>query len=202
MIISFSGNHGTGKSTHSNLTAEFLRRSGFGVKVVHIVDLSLIESVKQMFGKRMNRGEVAGMQKEYSSLFSALGRMFLYKIDLLVFFLYLLYHRIFFRRTVLIFDRYFYDKLANFDLRSLFFRAYSICYLFFVPKPDVAFYLDADAGTAYDRKKEYGFGFYEGREMAYSFLRKRVGFSVIGSDGVERTQKEIEKILSRTLFLN
>src|SRR6266550_4420654 len=56
---------------------------------------------------------------------------------------------------VIVFDRYIYDQLATLPLEYAAARAYARWVLSFVPKPDVAYLLDAEPEVARERKPEY-----------------------------------------------
>jgi thymidylate kinase len=56
---------------------------------------------------------------------------------------------------VVILDRYIYDELSNLNLRNPLSRAFVKFVHGFVPRPDVAYLLDADPVAAYARKPEY-----------------------------------------------
>jgi len=202
MLITFSGNHGSGKSTHAGLTLKFFKSSRANVKLIHIVDLSFLELVKRAFGNKTDRfgsnkdsdeSKSRSMDNEkpmeYSGWIYSAVRMLLYKIDLAFFYVFLIFNR----NKTIVCDRYLYDKVANFDLSKPFFRIYAKLYLFFVPKPDIAFYLDAE--NVYERKKEYRMEFYIEREESYKWLISRKVFSAVKSEGIEKTQKCIERII-------
>ena len=76
---------------------------------------------------------------------------------------------------VVIFDRYIYDELANLPLQTRAVRAYIRLLLKFVPKPDVAYVLDADPFQARARKPEYPIEFLHVNRDSYRVLSDLVG---------------------------
>ena len=56
---------------------------------------------------------------------------------------------------VIIFDRYIYDELANLPLNRWIARVFVRLVSALVPKPDVAYVIDADPAAAFARKPEY-----------------------------------------------
>ena len=86
------------------------------------------------------------------------------------------------RTNVLLFDRYIYDELANLPLERLAVRAYVRFVLFFAPRPDRAYVLDADPVEARRRKPEYPLEFLFRNRQAYLDLAKMAGLTVIPID--------------------
>jgi thymidylate kinase len=68
---------------------------------------------------------------------------------------------------VVIFDRYIYDELANLPMKWWLARLYIRLVLSFVPKPDVAYVIDADPDAAFARKPEYPLEFLRRNREAY-----------------------------------
>src|SRR5438477_9180442 len=73
-------------------------------------------------------------------------------------------------RACIIFDRYIYDELANLPLDNPLTRAYVRFVDAFVPRPDVAFLLDADPVAANARKPEYPVDFMRENRARYFAL--------------------------------
>ena len=67
----------------------------------------------------------------------------------------------------LIFDRYIYDEWANLPLKDPTVRLYVRALLRFIPRPDVALFLDADPEAATIRKPEYPLEFVRRNRDAY-----------------------------------
>jgi thymidylate kinase len=68
---------------------------------------------------------------------------------------------------VVILDRYIYDELSNLNLENPLSRAFVKFVHGFVPRPDVAYLLDADPVAAYARKPEYPVEFMKKCRRAY-----------------------------------
>jgi thymidylate kinase len=80
---------------------------------------------------------------------------------------------------VVIFDRYIYDELANLPLQIRAVRAYIRLLLKLVPKPDVAYVLDADPLQARARKPEYPVEFLRDNRESYRALSDLVGGMIL-----------------------
>jgi len=138
-------------------------------------------------------------QKEYGNFLYLLIRCFLFLIDLLIFLIYSLPYRLS-RKKILLCDRYFYDKFANFDLTNVFFRAYWNVYKIFIPDPDIKFFLLIKAEEVFRRKPEYKLGFFIKLERSYSIINKKLkNIHIVKSKGIAKTQKIIETILNKHL---
>jgi len=68
---------------------------------------------------------------------------------------------------IVILDRYIYDELSNLNLGNPLSRAFVKFVHGFVPRPDVAYLLDADPVAAYARKPEYPVEFMKICRRAY-----------------------------------
>jgi thymidylate kinase len=76
---------------------------------------------------------------------------------------------------VVILDRYIYDELSNLNLKNPLSRAFVKFVHGFVPRPDVAYLLDADPEAAYARKPEYPVEFMKKCRRAYFDLAAILG---------------------------
>ena len=68
---------------------------------------------------------------------------------------------------IVILDRYIYDELSNLNLQNPLSRAFVKFVHGFVPRPDIAYLLDADPVAAYARKPEYPVDFMKKCRRAY-----------------------------------
>ena len=101
---------------------------------------------------------------------------------------------------VVIFDRYIYDELANLPLNYWMARLFIRFVLAFVPKPDVAYILDADPVAAFARKPEYPPEFLRRNREAYLTLSRLTGdITVIEPLSVEAAAVRIREAWLRTL---
>jgi thymidylate kinase len=76
---------------------------------------------------------------------------------------------------VIIMDRYIYDEFANLPLSNSFSRAFVRFANSLVPRPDVAFVLDADPVLAVERKPEYPLAFMSECRESYIALAQVLG---------------------------
>lgn len=76
---------------------------------------------------------------------------------------------------VIILDRYIYDELANLNLHNPVSRGFIKMVRRFVPRPDVAYLLDADPAAAHERKPEYPVEFMKSCRRAYFDLAVLLG---------------------------
>jgi thymidylate kinase len=96
---------------------------------------------------------------------------------------------------VLIIDRYIYDELANLPLANPLTRIYVRLVAALVPRPDVAFLLDADPEAALARKPEYPVDFMHKCRAAYKELARLLGNITIipPLDLAEAKQRVVEE---------
>ena len=92
---------------------------------------------------------------------------------------------------VLILDRYFYDGLANLPLRKALVLRYVRLLLRIIPRPDIAFLLDADPKVAISRKPEYPLNFVRRNREAYLKVGAIADMMVLPPRAVEETAKTI-----------
>jgi hypothetical protein len=79
----------------------------------------------------------------------------------------------------IVFDRYIYDELANLPSQYRVIRVYVRLLLMFIPKPDLAFLLDAEPEAATLRKPEYPLEFVRHNRDAYLRLGRVVSMTVV-----------------------
>lgn len=95
---------------------------------------------------------------------------------------------------VVIFDRYIYDELANLPLKSWATRVFIRCIQTFTPKPDVAYFIDADPAAAFARKPEYPLEFLRSNRQAYLTLSQFMGnISVVEPLSVEAMSMKVRE---------
>lgn len=96
---------------------------------------------------------------------------------------------------VIIFDRYIYDQLATLPLERAAVRTYARWVLSFVPKPDVAYLLDAEPEVARKRKPEYPVDFLHKYRNSYLRLRDIADLAVIEPQSQADSQAAIVRRL-------
>src|SRR6266853_1583286 len=152
-VISFSGLDGAGKSTQIENLRQSLESAGFRTRLLTFWD-DVVVGVKYREGfvhkvYKSERGigppgkPVARRDKNVRGWHLTLARHFLYLLDAI--------HlgRVVARAKksgvdVVILDRYIYDELSNLNLSNPLSRAFVKFVHGFVPRPDIAYLLDAD----------------------------------------------------------
>ncbi|HKR97528.1 MAG TPA: thymidylate kinase [Candidatus Angelobacter sp.] len=176
LLISFSGVDGSGKSTQIENLCSALRAAGLKTTLLAFWD-NVVVGVKYREGfvhkvYKSERGigapgkPVNRRDKNMRGWHLTLARHFLYLLDALNL------RRVVARAKksgvdVVILDRYIYDELSNLNLGNSFSRAFVKLVHGFVPRPDVAYLLDADPVAAYARKPEYPVEFMKKCRRAY-----------------------------------
>ena len=80
---------------------------------------------------------------------------------------------------VIIMDRYIYDELANLPLTNFLSRIFVRVVDAFVPRPDIAYLLDADPVEACQRKPEYPIDFLRLSRRSYHRLAQMLGHMTV-----------------------
>jgi thymidylate kinase len=94
----------------------------------------------------------------------------------------------------LIFDRYIYDELANLPLDTRLARFFVAVVLKLVPRPDLAFVVDADPVAAFARKPEYPLEFLHRNRQAYLALSAFSGtITILEPDSAEAVKQKIRQ---------
>jgi thymidylate kinase len=98
-----------------------------------------------------------------------------------------------------ILDRYLYDELANLNLKKSANRAYVRTLLKLVPRPDVAFLLDADPAQARARKPEYPVEFVQSNRASYLVLAALArNIEIVEPLSVQQVRELIRRKMSAT----
>jgi thymidylate kinase len=203
-IISFSGIDGAGKSTQIAALKSHLVEHGLQSETYtfwdDIVALpGLRERLShQAFGGDQGVGSpenpIDRRDKNVTAGYLTIARMFLYFLDAIR--LRLMLSRI--RASIpgngkfIIFDRYLYDELANLPLHRKLIRSYVQSLFTIVPKPDIAFVIDADPQVARLRKPEYPVEFLRKNRRAYLELNQLLGvMTVLPPQTAEATTRKM-----------
>jgi thymidylate kinase len=202
LLISFSGLDGSGKSTQiANLT-DFARQRGLSTTLLAFWDDVVVLSsyregfVHKVYGSERGIGApdkpVNRRDKNVRKWYLSLARHALYLLDAL----HLVRVIARARRSgidVIIMDRYIYDELANLPLANPLTRAFVRLVAVLVPRPDVAYILDADPEAARARKPEYPVDFMRLCRSAYLRLAQMLGHvSVIPPLPLEDAKRAVE----------
>jgi thymidylate kinase len=185
LLISFSGMDGSGKTTQITGLLEALGSAGVKTTLLAFWDNVVVAAkyregfVHQVFksergigapGKPVNRRD-----KNVRGWHLSLARHFLYLLDAIHLCLVVARER---RRRgvqVIVFDRYIYDELVNLNMRNPLSRVFVKFVHRLVPRPGVAYLLDADPAAAYARKPEYPVAFMRHCRQAYFDLGAQLG---------------------------
>src|SRR5579871_1654784 len=176
LLISFSGVDGSGKSTQIESLQSALHNAGLKTTLLAFWD-NVVVGVKyrEGFVHRVYKSErgigapgkpVNRRDKNMRGWHLTAARHFLYLLDACNL------RRVVARERksgadVIILDRYIYDELSNLNLSNPLSRSFIKMVHNFVPRPDIAYLLDADPVAAYARKPEYPVDFMKKCRRAY-----------------------------------
>jgi len=183
LLISFSGLDGSGKSTQiANLRAA-LERLGYRTRVLAFWDNVVVGTrwreafVHKAFGSERGVGApgkpVERRDKNVRKPYLTVARHMLYLLDAIHLAWVVTRNRG--GADALIFDRYLYDELANLPLRNRFTRWFIQAVTAVIPRPELAFLLDADVEAARARKPEYPVEFMRECREQYFELAAQLG---------------------------
>jgi thymidylate kinase len=176
LLISFSGVDGSGKSTQIENLCSALHAAGMKTTLLAFWD-NVVVGVKYREGfvhkvYKSERGigapgkPVNRRDKNMRGGHLTFARHFLYLLDAINL------RRVVARARrsgvdVVVLDRYIYDELSNLNSGNRLSRAFIRLVHAFVPRPDIAYLLDADPVAAYARKPEYPVEFMKKCRRAY-----------------------------------
>jgi thymidylate kinase len=209
IIVSFSGIDGAGKSTQITELKTWLEKSGFRTNLLTFWDDIVVfsrfrefASFKVFKGDRGVGSPEKPLQRRDKNVTSwpvTLARLGLYLADALHLTLKLRQAQKA-EADVVIFDRYIYDELANLPLSRRSAIGFIRFVLKLVPKPDVAYLIDADPVGAHARKPEYSLEFVRRNREAYIALSRIPGaLTVVGPDTIEAMKLRIRSQMVQTL---
>jgi len=186
--VTFSGIDGAGKTTQIDTVLVWLRDAGLRVRLVRFWDdIAVAGRVRATMSHTLFKSEkgvgtpdkpVQRRDKNVRAWYMTAARLLLYFLDAV----WLTFVVATTSRTdadVVVFDRYLYDELANLDLAKPVPRAYVRLLLKLVPRPNLAFLLDADPAQARARKPEYPLDFLNNNRAQYMALAKFIGMTVV-----------------------
>jgi thymidylate kinase len=209
LLVSFSGVDGSGKTTQIEALLAWLRDAGLTARVLRFWDdIAVLGSMRETMSHTLFRSEkgigapgkpVKRRDKNIRGWYMTASRMYLYFLDAARLALTMATA---FRRNVdvVIFDRFLYDELANLDLSTRLGQEYSRMLLGAVPRPDVAFVLDAEPAQAQARKPEYPLDFIESNRAAYLTLVKLTeGVTLIEPLAAQDVSDRILRVVAKAL---
>jgi len=194
-IVSFSGIDGAGKTTQITALQTWLDRSGHRTRLLTFWDdIVILSSFREFLSHKAFKGD-QGIGSPEKPLVRRDKNVTSWPVIVMRFFLYVgdaLHLALTVRRLrkgdadVIIFDRYIYDELANLPLNRWIARVFVRLVSALVPKPDVAYVIDADPAAAFARKPEYPLEFVRDNREAYLTLSRLTGaITVIPPSSVE-----------------
>jgi thymidylate kinase len=204
-LLSFSGIDGAGKGTQIDALLRYLDDRGHRFKLYTFWDdVVAFSRYREHLSLRIFKGEkgvgspdqpIARRDKNVTSWYMVLLRLFLYIFD--AFRLSALTSRQAAKDVeFVIFDRYIYDELANLPLQYWPVRLYVRLLLHVVPRPDLAFLLDADPENAVSRKPEYPLEFVHRNRNAYLEIANIAGLTVLAPCSIPETTEAIRNSLA------
>ena len=208
-IVSFSGIDGAGKSTQISALQAWIKKTGQRTQMLTFWDDVVVASgFREFTSHKAFKGDqgigspekpLHRRDKNVTSLPVTASRFLLYFADAVN-----LCRKVrALRKTdaaLVIFDRYIYDELANLPMNRWPARLFIRFVLAFVPKPDVAYIVDADPDAAYVRKPEYPLEFLRRNREAYLTLSRLAGgITVIEPLPIEAAAIRIREALLQKL---
>ena len=186
LLVSFSGLDGSGKSTQIEHLRRCLSAQGYSLKLLTFWDdVVVFSSHRESFVHKVYKSErgigapgkpVERRDKNVRRWYLSLFRHGLYFVDALNLARVVAGAR--HSADVLIVDRYIYDEWANLPLANRLSRWYVRLLEMIVPRPDVAFLLDAEPAAARARKPEYPIEFMRQCRDSYKTLALLLGTSI------------------------
>ncbi len=204
-LLSFSGIDGAGKSTQIDALLRCLDDRGHRFTLYTFWDdVVAFSRYREHLTLRLFKGErgvgspdqpIARRDKNVTSWYMVWLRLLLYIFD--AFRLSAVVSRQAAKDVdFVIFDRYIYDELANLPLQHWPVRLYVRLVLRIVPRPDLAFLLDADPENAVSRKPEYPLEFVHRNRNAYLEIANIAGLTVLGPSSIAETTEAIRNALA------
>jgi thymidylate kinase len=189
MIIAFSGNDGSGKTTISSHVYEKLKSLGMTVEYRRGFEYFFLRFPLSLFGRRIESMREAFLTRDAKKPSYFKLWPFLVWFDCLVTWIYFELLR---RGTVVLFDRYIYDFLVSWEYFG--YSSKLIRYLYRCsPRPQLSFILDVPAEVAFNRSKyDHKFPLYFYQVQRERYLRLAAGALIIDTlKPIETTTNEI-----------
>jgi len=206
-VVSFSGIDGAGKSTQIEALCRHLKELSVPFTLYTFWDnIVVLSGVRETMSLKAFKGDkgvgsvdqpITRRDKNVTSWQVTAMRLLLYLLDAFSLCVAVSSSVDNGNSEFLIFDRYIYDELANLPLSNPAVRFYIRLLMKFIPRPDVAFLVDADPEAANRRKPEYPLDFVRRNRDAYLRLSRLVGgVTVLPPLPVERTTDLIKGAIS------
>ena len=209
LLISFSGVDGSGKSTQIENLRSALHAAGLTTRLLAFWDNVVVGGkYREGFVHKVYKSErgigapgkpVNRRDKNMRRWYLTVARHLFYLFDAINL------NRVIAREKkcgadVIILDRYIYDQLSILNLANPISRAFVRFVRAFVPRPDIAYLLDADPAAAYQRKPEYPREFMEKSRQSYFEVAKLIGtMTVIPAMALPEACKAVLKVAETKL---
>ncbi len=209
LVVSFSGLDGAGKTTQIENLRAVAHSLGLRDSLLTFWDDVVVLSryregfVHKVYGSERGIGApdkpVARRDKNVRAWYLSLMRHALYLLDA-IHLRWVLSKARGSRPDLVIVDRYIYDELANLPLQNPLTRWFVKIINLLVPRPDIAFLLDADPVAARARKPEYPVEFmHESRQRYFSLAEILGTMTIIPPLPLSEAKHQVEQHFTRLL---
>jgi len=209
LLVSFSGVDGSGKSTQIENLRSVIDGLGLSSVLLAFWDNVVVGTryregfVHKVYGSEKGVGApdkpVNRQDKNVRKWYLSIARHGLYLLDAVHLSMVVAKAR----RAgadVIVMDRYIYDELANLPLENSFTRLFVKTVHALVPRPDVAYLLDADPEAARARKPEYPVEFMHICRHAYFNLAQMLeNMTLIPPLPLSDAKREVERAFFKAL---
>ena len=200
-LVTFSGMDGSGKSTQIEHLLKCLEARRHSTRLIAFWDdVVVLSRYREGFVHRVYKSQrgvgapgkpVERRDKNVRRWYLNLARYVLYLADALHLARVVAKER--HSAEVVIFDRYIYDEWANLPLENALTRWYLRLAGAIVPRPDLAFVLDAEPRAARERKPEYPVEFLRQCRSSYKKLAVLLGrMTVIPPLPLAQSRQQVE----------